>query len=40
MRKLVVLIIVGFLLAAGAIGTITAMTAHPEQVTLCAVNGC
>jgi hypothetical protein len=40
MRNLALLIAVGIVLTAGAFGTITAMTAHPEQVALCEVNGC
>jgi len=40
MQKLALLVAVMFLLTAGAIGTITATTAHPEQLTLCEINAC
>jgi hypothetical protein len=40
MRKLTLLAVVMFSLAADAFGTVITMTAHPEQVTLCEVNAC
>ncbi len=40
MRKLILLVTMTFLLAAGAIGTIAAMTADPEQATACELNAC
>jgi hypothetical protein len=40
MRKLILLVALTFSLAAGAVGTMTVMTAYPEQAMACADSGC